>query len=102
MKTFGKLAQLSDKTLVIGKIADGPRIIGDAAKLELAVGCLLANFIAHGGPEGRVSILRHPSGELNIEVLDNGHGIAPERQTAILQAFAVGAKPTERASDGIG
>jgi signal transduction histidine kinase len=99
---FRKLAQISGKTLVVDRIADHPWITGDLAKLELALGCLVANFIAHGGDNGAISVVRQDDGELNIEVIDNGSGIAPERQAAIWRAFAVGAKPNERAAGGIG
>ncbi len=102
LRTFEKLAQISGKTLHVALVAEAPIIRGDAARLELALACLLSNFIAHGGPSGAISVLRQANGELDIDVSDDGHGIAPDRQAAVWRAFAVGAKPSERAADGIG
>ncbi len=99
---FRKLAQLSGRTLTVSTIADDPFIRGDAARIELALACLVANFVAHGGASGTVSVVRQSNGELYIEVNDNGEGIAASRQTAIWRAFAVGAKPSERVVDGLG
>jgi len=102
VSAFRKLAQISGKMLIVERIADDPQVIGDRAKLELAIGCLVANFIAHGGALGQLSVVRQTSGELTIEINDNGPGIAPDRQAAVWRAFGVGARLSGRAADGIG
>lgn len=102
MHRMGRLAGLNGKHLNTGALPDGMTLKGDPALLELGVTCLLLNFIAHGGPTGHISLREDPGGDLTLEILDDGAGIPEDRIAGIWQAFAVGARPTERASDGIG
>ena len=86
-------------------IARAPGRVGgalvDAAKLELAVACLMSNVVMHGGSDAGVSAWRRPGGGIVIEVADDGHGMAPEAAAAA-RAFCHAGEVTTRAADGLG
>ena len=99
--SFSALARVRGKAVERGGGVAG-RATVDAAKLELAVACLLSNVVMHGGREAEISAWRRPGGGLVIEVADDGHGIDPRAQEGAFRAFShVGALHT-RPADGLG
>lgn len=102
MGPFQRLARIQGKTLRrIGSAAQ-IRLTGDAAKLELALACLLTNCLSHGGREIVVEVARHEDGSAMIGVTDNGPGITPGFEARVWEAFGVGNTVRTRSADGIG
>lgn len=102
LANFHKLARLRDKDVHIATAISGIRLSADAAKMELALACLVSNFLHHGGNNCSLSISLLADGTVSIAVADNGRGITPEYQARIWQAFGVGNAVHTRAADGIG
>ncbi len=102
MVPFQRLARIQGKTL--RRIGSASRIVltGDAAKLELAVACLLTNCLNHGGREIVLDLARHEDGSAMIGVTDNGPGITPGFEARVWEAFGVGNTVRTRRADGIG
>lgn len=102
MAPFQRLARIQGKTL--RRIGSASQILltGDAAKLELALACLLTNCLNHGGREIVLEIGRHEDGSAMIGVTDNGAGITPGFEARIWEAFGVGNSVRTRRADGIG
>ena len=102
MVPFQRLARIQGKTL--RRIGSAPSITltGDAAKLELAVACLLTNCLNHGGREIVLDLARHEDGSAMIGVTDNGPGITPGFEARVWEAFGVGNTVRTRRADGIG
>ena len=83
------LAQKKAQTLVVDARDDLPPVLGDSALLKRAVLNLLGNAIKYTPPGGQVEVrARLGAGRtLEIEVSDNGPGIAPEAQTRLFDRF---------------
>ncbi len=101
LASFGKLASLRGKRLDLAEPA-GLRLRGDRALIELALACLVTNFIAHGGSHATVAARGADDGTVEIVIDDNGAGIAPAYADRIWSAFGVGARVRQRSADGIG
>ena len=99
--SFGPLAGARGKGIArgLGRVGDA-RV--DAAKLELAVACLLSNVVMHGGSDATVSAWRRPGGGIVVEVADDGDGLAPGTESAAFRAFSHAGSVTTRAADGLG
>ena len=99
--SFGALARARGKAL---EREGGP--VGtarvDAAKLELAVACLVSNVVMHGGAEAALGAWRRPGGGIVIEVGDDGAGMTPEATAQAFRAFSHAGVLTTRAADGLG
>jgi signal transduction histidine kinase len=75
----------------------GATVFADRARLHQVMVSLLDNAARHGPPDGRVQVVaRALPGELEIEVRDEGPGIAQAERHLVFQRFARG----ERAGDG--
>lgn len=67
-----------------------------------AVENIVRNAVKHGGADGDVDVeLRHAGGEVHIDVLDHGPGIAPEHLGEIFEPF-FRSNPTRNNVDGHG
>lgn len=94
------LARLRGRS--IAHASNGPVVVrADSAKLELAMSCLLANAMAHGGPNAVLSVRAAPDGA-TIRIADDGPGIAPKDEQRIWGAFGVGGGALGRRADGMG
>ncbi len=102
MTPFHQLARLQGKVLRRIGGASGVVLTGDAAKLELALACLLSNCLAHGGREILVETGVQDDGCAMIGVTDDGSGITPGFEARIWEAFGVGNTVRTRSADGIG
>lgn len=102
MAPFQRLARIQGKTLRRFGSASQILLTGDAAKLELALACLLTNCLNHGGREIVLEIGRHEDGSAMIGVTGNGPGITPGFEARIWEAFGVGNSVRTRRADGIG
>lgn len=102
MGPFQRLARIQGKTLRRIGTASQIMLTGDAAKLELALACLLSNCLNHGGGEIVVDAALHEDGCAMIGVTDNGPGIIPGFEARIWEAFGVGNSVRTRSADGIG
>ncbi|MBL8561896.1 MAG: GAF domain-containing sensor histidine kinase [Gemmobacter sp.] len=102
MGPFQRLARIQGKTLRRIGTASQITLTGDAAKLELALACLLTNCLNHGGREIVIDAARHEDGSAMIGVTDNGPGITPGFEARVWEAFGVGNTVRTRRADGIG
>jgi signal transduction histidine kinase len=99
---FQKMARMQGKNIVVRTGHATVMLRADVAKLELALACLVSNFLHHGGAQCVVTTDHLPDGTVSIGVTDNGAGISPEYQARIWRAFGVGNAVHTRAADGIG
>jgi K+-sensing histidine kinase KdpD len=99
---FQRLARVRGKTLVRGGAPTGVTLMADAAKLELALACLLTNCLSHGGAAISITAERQADGSALVAVSDDGPGIAPGYEARIWEAFGVGGAVRTRGADGIG
>lgn len=97
---FAPLARLSGKSIEVAPMSPCP-VRADAAKLGLALACLMSNVVAHGGAAARIIVERGPDG-VRIRVRDDGAGIAPGQEARVWNPFTVGEAPLTRSGEGIG
>lgn len=97
----GALARVRGRSLGRG-LGRAGRARLDAAKIELAVACLLSNVVMHGGASAVLDAWPRPQGGLVIEISDDGAGIAPDAVAAAFRAFSHAGPLTTRAADGLG
>jgi two-component system, OmpR family, phosphate regulon sensor histidine kinase PhoR len=63
-------------------------IIGDAERLERALGNLIANALKFTPEKGRITVAATPvDGDIAISVTDTGIGIEPEQQARVFERF---------------
>lgn len=73
----------------------------DAERLHQVVANLLHNAVRHSPPEGVVRLVaRRVGGEVRIDVVDEGPGIAPQDRQRVFERFIHGISPTGRESTG--
>ena len=96
------LARLKGKTVDCTGITGDLPMQADVTKLELALNCLMSNFLHHGGDACTIATSQLADGSCSISLHDNGTGIAPAFQARIWQAFGVGQTVRTRDADGIG
>ena len=93
------------KPMTIRKEAspDTPRAFGDPERVRQIIDNLLENAFSYT-PEGGEIVLRLSSknGEVQIDVQDNGIGIAPSEQARIFERFYRGENPLVLATSGTG
>ena len=87
--TAARLAGTVDAELRVVAPQDGPRVRGDAARLEQAVANLVQNAWAAGARRVEVRASGGP-GEAVLEVADDGPGFAPGTETSVFERFARG------------
>jgi len=78
-------------------------VLGDAGRLQQVVWNLVHNAIKFTGEGGRVHLaLREGGGEVEIEVVDSGRGIAPQFLPYVFDRFRQAETPTTRSTGGLG
>jgi two-component system, OmpR family, sensor histidine kinase BaeS len=84
-------------------IEDGMHVSGDPDRLQQAVGNLLSNAARYTSSGGRVTVrVRREDGEVLIEVLDTGIGIAEEDLPRVFSRFWRADAARGRSSGGLG
>jgi GAF domain-containing protein/nitrogen-specific signal transduction histidine kinase len=99
-------AQQDNKPISINLKVNGelPVVYGDPLRVHQIINNLVSNAY-HYTPEGGSVIIRiHPAGndEIQVDVEDNGIGIAPENQHRIFERFYRGEDPLVLATAGTG
>ena len=87
-ETFKVVGALEHKT-VRASIAPYLRVVGDRELLEQMFVNILENAILYSPPGGTISIMAglNPSGDVDIEIADNGPGIPAHEHRRVLQRF---------------
>jgi signal transduction histidine kinase len=86
--------------------AGGVRAEGNAEKLQRVLANLIVNAIRHTPADGSVTVRARPAadgGAVEVEVSDDGAGIAPEERERVFEPFyRGGADAAARSGDGAG
>jgi PAS domain S-box-containing protein len=78
-------------------------VIGDAGRLQQLVSNLLSNAVKFTPEQGSVSVILHKSGErVQLQVKDNGIGIAPEFLPHVFDRFTQADTSAARRAGGLG
>lgn len=78
-------------------------VIGDAGRLQQLVSNLLSNAVKFTPEQGMVSVILHKSGErVQLQVKDNGIGIAPEFLPHVFDRFSQADTSASRRAGGLG
>jgi signal transduction histidine kinase len=103
LETFSEMAARQG-VLLEGSVADGVDPVWmDGPRIGRVLNNLVANALRHVQPGGRVSVSAKPVAEgVQIEVTDDGPGIAPEDLPNIFERFYRGEKSRNRATGGAG
>ncbi len=87
-KRFAQQAERAGLTLAAVPPTESVEIIGDAERLERALGNLVANAIKFTPERGRITISARVVGQdVAIEVADTGVGIETEQQARVFERF---------------
>lgn len=86
---FSEYARQSEVTLAPIELGAGLEILADPVRIRQIIANLVSNAIKYNRPGGWVRIRGRGlgSGEMLLEVQDNGIGIAPDEQAAVFQLF---------------
>jgi GAF domain-containing protein len=82
-----------------------PLVMGDGERIRQILGNLVDNALSYTQSNGTIRISIHKqneNGELQVDVQDNGVGIAPEYQSRIFERFFRGEHPLVLATPGTG
>jgi PAS domain S-box-containing protein len=78
-------------------------VIGDAGRLQQLVSNLLSNAVKFTPEQGAISVILHKSGErVQLQVKDNGIGIAPEFLPHVFDRFSQADTSAARRAGGLG
>ncbi len=88
VRRFGQQADRAGITLTAEVPAGSLPIIGDAERLDRALGNLVANALKFTPAGGRITLAAEPTdGDVAITVVDTGIGIDPEQQPRVFERF---------------
>ena len=98
-----KLSKIAERKIVTSGDRE-LRVRGDGQRLVQMVENLVSNAVKFTTSNGRIEIalLRAPDGGVDIEVSDDGEGIAPEQMENILERFGQVESAYARSHGGIG
>lgn len=103
METAGPVMEAKGHAFVLDIPPDPVWLSGDPVRLTQVLINLLDNAAKYTPEHGRIELrARVSSGELGVEVRDNGPGIPPELQPWIFDLFQQGERTLERAQGGLG
>jgi PAS domain S-box-containing protein len=80
-------------------------VLADPDRLAQVVTNLLTNAAKYTPPGGRIEVVARrddPAAEVQLRVIDNGTGIAPELLPQVFDLFVQGARSPERSEGGLG
>ena len=103
-RTLSELGQLAvEQQIELAlEAAEAVPVTGDATALELLLRNLVDNSLRYTQPGGRVTVrIARQNGEVLLEVLDNGPGLAPAERERVFERFFRGAAVTASGS-GLG
>jgi PAS domain S-box-containing protein len=101
--TVRPLADQYGSSLRIEQAGDSIRVVSDPRRVRQILLNLLSNAIKFGrGKPIRVAIQRRDDGGVNVDVIDEGEGIAPEDQERIFQEFVQLGKTQLTEGTGLG
>ncbi len=93
----------ADKQIVLRVRPSTAWVNSDPVMIERIVGNLISNAVRYTPPGGRILLAARSRGDhLQIEVRDNGPGIAPEHQTAIFTEFYQVGNAAREQNKGLG
>jgi GAF domain-containing protein len=80
-----------------------PPVIGDGDRVRQILGNLVNNAFNYTPQNGTIRVnLHHENGEVQVDIQDNGVGIAPEDQSRVFERFFRGENPLVLATPGTG
>jgi len=80
-----------------------PAVMGDGERIRQVIGNLVDNAFNYTPSNGTIRINIHPqNGDVQVDVQDNGVGIAPEDQSRVFERFFRGEHPLVLATPGTG
>ncbi|MGH8794870.1 MAG: HAMP domain-containing sensor histidine kinase [Stackebrandtia sp.] len=84
-------------------VPDGMTAYADVERLHQVAANLLANAIRHNSPDGTVTVsARQRGGRFELEVADEGPGIAPGDRARVFERFTRGERPPGDGGTGLG
>lgn len=104
VQTVEPLARAKQHKISLGTSARQPLYVpGDPTRLVQCLANILTNAVKYTDPGGEIRIqTREADGNVVIEILDNGVGIAPELLPRIFDLFVQGDRKLDRAQGGLG
>src|SRR6185503_16369706 len=103
IESFRPLARSRGIALDLEVASDLVPILGDAARLQQIIGNVVSNALKFTSTGGQVNVtVRKAAGSVEIEVADNGAGIAPEFLPYVFDRFRQGDSTTTRVHGGLG
>ncbi len=89
--------------MLVAHCDEVPAVAVDAARMQRVLTNLIGNAVRHTPRGGRVNVaVRWQDGHVQVEVADNGEGIALEDQAHVFDRFYRGEKSRSRESGGAG
>ena len=102
-ETVAPAAQGRQITLAFDLASPTPRVRGDATRLQQVIWNLLSNAVKFTDPGGRIDVrTRVADGQLRIEVVDSGIGIAPAFLPFVFDRFRQEDGSITRTHSGLG
>ena len=102
-ETVAPAAQGRQITLAFDLASPTPRVRGDATRLQQVIWNLLSNAVKFTDPGGRIDVrTRIAEGQLRIEVVDSGIGIAPAFLPFVFDRFRQEDGSITRTHSGLG
>jgi signal transduction histidine kinase len=100
---FMRWSDLAPRLWQLGPLASG-RLLVDTDRLRAALDALLENAVKYSSPGAAIELRarRGESGEVLIEVEDDGCGVPPEALSRIFERFARADATRSRAAGGVG
>jgi two-component system, OmpR family, phosphate regulon sensor histidine kinase PhoR len=109
LDVFGSLDSLltlnerSVKLRLVNQNCEKIYVLADEERIEQVLVNLISNAITHGKPDGEVCVSLHQMGtKVEIKVIDNGPGIAPEHIPHIFERFYRVEQSRSRENGGTG
>ena len=103
VETVAPAAEGRQITLGFDLVSPSPRVRGDATRLQQVIWNLLSNAVKFTDPGGRIDVrTRIAEGQLRIEVVDSGIGIAPAFLPFVFDRFRQEDGSITRTHSGLG